>query len=157
MISPRIIRIPWTSCLTSPLRESPDPRLKVLSVSSRSLASNHNSCSEDVDHQIAAATFWIQDALNFHPAVTHHLSPALWMKTTLRRMSISYLVHASASPVKPASPATTKIPHRTMVTWPRHSASFPMNLVSRPRQRISVKATATIFQLRTIINSRLNN
>ena len=157
MISPRIIRIPWTSCLTSPLRESLDPRLKVLSVSSRSLVSNLNSCSEDVDHQIAAATFWIRGVHNYHLAVTHPLNLVSWMKITLRKTSISYLVHASVSPVRLASPAITRTRHRMMATWPRHSASFPMNPASQPRQRISAIATATIFQPRTIINNHLNS
>ena len=157
MISERITRIPWTSSPTSHSRESPDPRLRVLSASLRSLASNHNSSSEDVVHQTAAATFWIRGVHNYHLAATHPLNLVSWMKITLRKTSISYLVHASVSPVRLASPAITRTRHRMMATWPRHSASFPMNPASQPRQRISAKATATIFQPRTIINNHLNS
>ena len=158
MISQRInSRIPWTSYLISHSRESPDPLSRVLSVSSRSLASNRNSSSEDVDHQTAAATFWIRGALNYHLADILLLSPALWMKITLRRTLISCLVHASVSLVRPASRAITRTLHKMMVTWPRHSVSFLMNPVSLPRQRISVTATATIFQLRIITTSHLNS
>ena len=157
MISERITRIPWTSYLTSLLRESPDLLLKVLSASLRSLASNRNSFSEDVVHQIAAATFWIQGALSYHLADIHLLNPASWMKITLRRTLISCLEHASVSPVRPASRATTRIPRRTMVVWPRHSVFFPMNPVSQPKQRTSAIATATIFQLRIITINHLNS
>ena len=157
MISQRIIRIPWTSYLISHLRESPDPRSRVLSASSRSLASNRNSFSEDVDHQTAAATFWIRGALNYHLADILLSSPASWMKITLRRTLISCLVHASVSPVRPASRATTRTLRKMMVAWPRHSDSFLMNPVSLLRQRISATATATIFQLKIITTRHLNS
>ena len=157
MISQRITRIPWTSYLISHWRESPDPRSRVLSGSSRSLASNRNSFSEDVDHQTAAATFWIRGALNYHLADILLSSPASWMKITLRRTLISCLVHASVSPVRPASRATTRTLRKMMVAWPRHSDSFLMNPVSLLRQRISATATATIFQLKIITTRHLNS